>query len=305
MNTVEQRQIKKRGVEKMIKMQNFGFELEFNGITRQAVAAIIATKMGWQTPHYVGGTYDVWQIKDLKGKTWKIVYDGSIAGLSSQKCELVTPILQYEEIETLQEVVRIIKKAGGVADPSCGIHVHIDKARFTAKSIKNLVNIVYSKEDLIYEALKISSRREEDWCAKVDYTFAKSINSLRTLNLEKIADAWYKGNENRYSHYNRSRYHGLNLHNVWFANTIEFRYFNSSLHAGKVKSYVQFCLAMSAQAIVQKSAKFAKTETTNTKYTFRTWLLRLGLIGKEYATCRKFLLQNLEGCIAWKNGIPA
>ena len=42
-------------------------------------------------------------------------------------------------------------------------------------------------------------------------------------------------------------------------------------------------------------------QSTNEKYTFRTWLLRLGMIGDEFKTARKFLLENLDGCIAWKN----
>jgi hypothetical protein len=284
----------------MIKMQNFGFELEFNGITRQAVIAIISKKMGWSTPKYLGGTYFTWTVMDTNGKTWKVVYDGSIAGPKESRCELVTPILQYNEIETLQAVVRIIKKAGGYADPSCGVHIHVGKELHSAKSIKNLVNIVYSKEDMIFKALNIPASRE-GWCQKVNQKFAEKINAPRNISLDKISNAWYEGNENRYSHYNRSRYHGLNLHNVWFAQTVEFRYFNSTLHAGKIRAYIQFCLAVSAQAITQKSARFAKTESTNTKYTFRTWLLRLGLIGEEFATCRKFMLQNLSGDIAWRD----
>lgn len=39
-----------------------------------------------------------------------------------------------------------------------------------------------------------------------------------------------------------SRYHGLNLHSVFSKGTIEFRMFNSTLHAGEVKSYIQLCL---------------------------------------------------------------
>ncbi|HRV29961.1 MAG TPA: virulence associated protein, partial [Spirochaetia bacterium] len=39
----------------------------------------------------------------------------------------------------------------------------------------------------------------------------------------------------------------------------------------------------------------------NEKYTFRTWLLRLGLIGDEFKTARLHLLDHLEGCIAWKD----
>ncbi len=83
--------------------------------------------------------------------------------------------------------------------------------------------------------------------------------------------------------------------------TIEFRLFNSTTHAGKIKTYIQLCLAISAQALNQSSASRIKTTSTNEKYTFRTWLLRLGMIGDEFKTARKFLLENLEGGIAWKN----
>lgn len=51
----------------------------------------------------------------------------------------------------------------------------------------------------------------------------------------------------------------------------------------------------------QKCASRIKTASTNEKYTFRTWLLRLGMIGDEFKTARKFLLENLEGGIAWKD----
>jgi len=37
------------------------------------------------------------------------------------------------------------------------------------------------------------------------------------------------------------------------------------------------------------------SETENEKHTFRTWLLRLGMIGDEYKTNRKTLLASLEG----------
>ena len=87
--------------------------------------------------------------------------------------------------------------------------------------------------------------------------------------------------------------------------TIEFRLFNSTTHAGKVKAYIQFCLAISGQALKQTCAVTKKTTSTNEKYTFRTWLLRLGMIGDEFKTARKFLLENLEGGIAWKDPAQA
>lgn len=83
--------------------------------------------------------------------------------------------------------------------------------------------------------------------------------------------------------------------------TIEFRLFNGTTHAGKIKAYIQLCLAISHQALTQRCASRIKTQSTNEKYTFRTWLLRLGLIGDEFKTARLHLLEHLDGCIAWKD----
>ncbi|HQK35719.1 MAG TPA: amidoligase family protein, partial [Spirochaetales bacterium] len=96
-----------------------------------------------------------------------------------------------------------------------------------------------------------------------------------------------------------------NLHSVFQKGTIEFRLFNSTTHAGKIKAYIQLCLAISAQALNQRCASRQKTRSTNEKYTFRTWLLRLGLIGDEFKTARLHLLEHLDGCIAWKDPAQA
>ena len=89
------------------------------------------------------------------------------------------------------------------------------------------------------------------------------------------------------------------------SDNIEFRLFNSTLHAGEIKSYIQLCMAISHQALVQKSASRIKTQSSNEKYTFRVWLLRLGLIGDESKTARHHLLKNLDGNIAWKDPAQA
>ena len=72
-----------------------------------------------------------------------------------------------------------------------------------------------------------------------------------------------------------------------------------------IKAYIQLCLAISHQALSQRYASRARTQSSNEKYTFRTWLLRLGLIGDEFSTARLHLLENLEGNIAWKDPAQA
>lgn len=75
-------------------------------------------------------------------------------------------------------------------------------------------------------------------------------------------------------------------------------------HAGKIRTYITFCLAVSHQALTQKRASCKKFNTDNEKYTFRCWLLRLGLIGDEFKNCREHLMKALSGNSAWRHGAP-
>ena len=81
---------------------------------------------------------------------------------------------------------------------------------------------------------------------------------------------------------------------------MEWRCFNSTLHAGRAKAYVNLCLAMSAQAINQRNSVMRKTVSDNELFTFRVWLVRMGLNGPEFKTTRDHLLANLEGDRAWR-----
>ena len=54
-----------------------------------------------------------------------------------------------------------------------------------------------------------------------------------------------------------------------------------------------------------KYASSKQVETDNDKYSFRTWLIRLGMVGPNYKEHRKLLLSNLEGSSAFRNGLPA
>ena len=94
------------------KEQTIGCEIEFCKIIRTDAAKKIAEYFH-TTANHTGGTYDTWEIKDQQGRTWKIVNDNSIQDTTDKRCELVTPILHYEDIELLQEVARQIRYAGG------------------------------------------------------------------------------------------------------------------------------------------------------------------------------------------------
>ena len=291
--------------------QNFGIEIEMTGITRSAAAKIIAGHFGTTATH-VGGSYDTYTVDDTAGRKWKIVSDASIQCQSRGErtasrlyaVEVVSPICKYEDINTIQELVRELRRGGAKVNDSCGIHIHVDASRHDPKTLRNIVNIMASKEDLLYKALRVQIDREY-YCQKADLRFLEDVNLKRPKSMSEFETLWYNGSSRRGVHYDSTRYHALNLHSVFSKGTIEFRMFNSTLHAGEVKSYIQLCLAISHQALIQQRAMRTRTQSENEKYTFRTWLLRLGLIGDEFKTARQHLLKNLDGNIAWKDPAQA
>ena len=291
--------------------QNFGIEIEMTGITRGSAAKVIAEHFGTSAIH-VGGTYDTYTVEDDTGRKWKVVSDASIQCQSRGErtasrlyaVEVVSPICKYEDIGIIQQLVRELRRGGAKVNDSCGIHIHVDASRHDPKTLRNIVNIMASKEDLLYKALRVQIDREY-YCQKADLRFLEDVNLKRPKSMSEFETLWYNGSSRRGIHYDSTRYHALNLHSVFSKGTIEFRMFNSTLHAGEVKSYIQLCLAISHQALIQQRAMRTRTQSENEKYTFRTWLLRLGLIGDEFKTARQHLLKNLDGNIAWKDPAQA
>ena len=156
-----------------MKNQKFGVEIELTGITRKDAAKVIADYFE-TTSTYEGTGYNKYSVRDRDGRKWTAMYDSSIDArdkndnrLSDEyKCELVTPILGWDDIETLQEIVRLLRKNGAIANASCGIHVHVDATNHTAKTLRNLVNIMTAKEDILFKALGVSQNRADRWCKK-------------------------------------------------------------------------------------------------------------------------------------------
>jgi len=285
-----------------VKNQTFGLEVEMTGITREKAAQVVAAHFGTRAVH-VGGTYDTWEAADGEGRKWKLVSDASIVAPRDQQTEFVSPICRWEDIETVQELIRALRKAGAKPHPSCGIHVHVGRGEHTPKTLRNLVNIVNAKEDLLTQALQISPERRDRWCQAVDPAFLDRLNRVKPKHDEDFARHWYGTSNWRAhanAHYDPSRYRLLNLHSVFQKGTVEFRAFNATLHAGEIKAYIQLCLAVSHAALTAASASPKRPVTDNPKYTFRCWLLRLGFIGDEFETARLHLTKHLPGNAAWR-----
>lgn len=297
----------------MLKNQLFGVEVEMTGITREKAARLVAGVLGTTPSHPESNCYHTRTIADQAARKWKIMRDSSITPirnddtsepLDEYRVEFVTPPLNYSDIELLQNIIRKLRENGAKAHSSCGIHIHVDGANHTAVSLRRLVNFMTARQDLIYEALQIGDR-ESSWCHKLNKTLLDAMKKDKNLTKEKAEEVWYSRANDGYcggidhQHYNSTRYHGVNLHSFFTKGTVEFRLFNSTLHAGKIKAYIQFCLAVSAWAItLQEKIVFRSMDgyTPEQKVTIMRNILthRLGLYGDEFKTCRLHLMTPLK-----------
>ena len=289
----------------------FGIEVEFTGITRYRAAQVAKELLGGSVDS-VGNGYSV---TAPDGGVWKFVYDSSVTALrkvekhkvstgSDYQVEMVSPILTYrEDIDTLQELIRQLRRAGGFSGKGtmAGIHIHLDGANHTPRSIRNFINIIASKNDLLYKALQIDPERMR-YCKKMDSYLVDRMNKCKPKTFDKIRDIWYEGYGGFDSgHYHSSRYHFLNLHAFYTRHhTVELRGFNSELHAGKIRSYIVLALALNNQALTQKTASARKPQTENEKFAMRVYLNRIGFIGEEFKNCREHLCSHLSGNSAWR-----
>ncbi len=150
----------------------FGCEIELTGINRATAAQTLADLFGTRAEHS-GGGYDAYRVKDLDGKEWKIVRDGSIHPEcrrrsvligETYKVELNSPKLEYGEMEKLQEVVRSLRRAGGIVNDSCGMHVHVDASKtHAAEPQKCAVHHVFQRGHFVCST-KVNPARIDSYC---------------------------------------------------------------------------------------------------------------------------------------------
>ena len=314
-----------KGTEELIqgmKAQTFGVEVEGNNITRQKAAQVAAEYFG--TNHYaytanVDGYY-TWSAWDAQGRKWKFQRDCSIHGPDDERCELVTPILTYADMEMFLELLRQLRHAGMKSCPQrgCGVHIHVglkglDGRNHDARTLRNLANMMAGHEEQIGRAIWIDAQRTAQYCRTVDPDFLKRLNEEKPKTMEALRKIWYEGNHANYGteqHYNDSRYHMLNLHASFTKGTVEFRLFQfdnphggkqGGIHAGRMKAYIQLVLAMSNMAKEMRNAKAEPQQTENQKYAMYWWMRRLGMVGDEFETARMLLIGKLEGKTTYRH----
>ena len=287
------------------KALTFGTELEYTNISRERAAKAIHTVVGGQVTH-TGGAYDEWTVVAPDGRHWKAISDGSLTDRATS-AEVVTPILKWDDLDTLQAVVRALRRAGAKTPECTSQHVHVGIENFTARQIANLARIFYKQEELILKAAGTLERRLRSYTQRTDREFISRLERMKPASRDDLNRAWFGYANPNPAHYDHARYRAINLNNVWRMGTVEFRLFNGTTHAGEVKAHIVLCLAIAAKALCATCASTKNQRPYNpesARYDLRVFLLRLGLIGPEFKNVRMHLMKRMPGSAAWKHGRP-
>lgn len=176
--------------------------------------------------------------------SWCFQADNSVRGKGHTRhgAELTSPILSgIDGMVQVYKAFKLLCDIEGVdIDASCGLHVHhgVDPKEYNCKELQQLVRIVHQYEDEFYLLIP-GDRRNVETCRPMEIdvkAFLDVCEADSDSNACRIKQLWYSA-ANRYnkecgesSRYDRTRYHGLNLHSYWYRSTIEFRYHSAILH---------------------------------------------------------------------------
>lgn len=167
---------------------------------------------------------------------------------------------------------------------SVPLTVSLPLARHTGMSLRNLINLLYTRAPLLNKALGTAFR--------VD---GRLVNALRedanVLTLERFSETLT----------NLENAIGKAVDGLTFEeDRLTFSTLPETSDAATLRCFATLYAMMNKQAITQQRIQAKEVAAENEKYAMRIWLLRLGMNGPEYKEERRILMENLSGHAAFR-----
>lgn len=246
-----------------MRWKKYGVEMDMTGITRKAVAEILAEQFDTKVVFCLSD--NGYNVPDQNQRLWRILpsdsikaekYNGEkVVGANYMyQVKLLSPFLYENEFPMLEKALEQLELRGAIVNDSTKMNLLLDVSCIEnwEKYQTNLENLYESKGELFQKALDIP--------------------------FSQVADT-SQGKEN---------------------GVISFPYFKSTLNKKELLSDIQFAQIVSSFVENNRTVSQKKSENQNDKFMMRTWLVRAGMVGEEYKFARKILTQNLEGNSAWQ-----
>ena len=172
----------------------------------------------------------------------------------------------------------IVDRKGNVKVDKTRVEVSIPSGHYTAESLKNLIYMISAKGELLSKAVGVEG------AFKVDRELIEDLACDLSPTLEKICTTLKRST---------GELKGLTIDE----NKITFTGFPSD---ESTPFYIQLAELMNRASKMQKRVSAKANEVENEKYSFRVWLMSIGMKGDEYKEARKALLSKLDGNTAFR-----
>lgn len=226
-------------------------------------------------PKYMGVPSFAYQIETAE-ETFTVDRAGKISTSKGNEVELESIINGRVEVEELSDLSET---------ETTGFEVAVPMEGHTGITLRNLVNMVYSKQVLIKKSLGITANIvENDFCIRINEAKIETLEDFKTA-IESVGE---------------KRCPGITFD--FNIDSITFKFFEWEASPEKIKAYTQLVALLTQIAKALKHASAKSKDTDNDKFTFRVWLVKIGMVGDEYKTARKVLLEKLEGNSAFRSG---
>ena len=198
--------------------------------------------------------------------------------LEDESDEVTEPVTDEQEREEQQESEELPE------DVPLDLELAFPTSQHTGVSLRNLVNLIYSRGRLISKATgghfhvetDLVETLRDDSCT---YTVANFIEALKSYEAQC-----------------GTAMEGL----VITEEKVSFTGFPTASDYDHLTAFGHLAILMNQQAISQKRIQAKDVNDENEKYALRTWLLRLGMNGPDFKETRKILMENLSGHAAFR-----
>jgi hypothetical protein len=171
----------------------------------------------------------------------------------------------------------------GITKPALPNEILLLMEGHNGRTLINLINILHSKQPLIKKAFGIEENIvEEEFCTGINKANIETLEDFEAA-LKDIGESGCPG-----------------ITFNFYEQTMTLKFFKDEQDTDRLMAQKQLMAQVNKLAKTLKYASSKAKPTDNEKYTFRTWLLRLGMIGNEYKLARRILLKNLSGNSAFR-----
>jgi len=184
-----------------------------------------------------------------------------------------------------QEILQRLIANGLVEDPvnrEMDLRISLPLSGHNGATLLNLVNMIHCRQKFLNQALgrpgafHIDEGAREKLAAECLEDAAGFIEKIQEIGGDKFKGIEFDGDK------------------------LIFTGFPLSEDPDENKAYTELAALMNKVALESHHLKSETVDGTNLKYSFRVWLIRIGMNGNDYKTTRKILLQKLPGHTAFR-----